>query len=158
MLNLTLLRYAYLPTMTLGQLMLPGLKLYTMERPWIPSAAGPGGTPKESCVPDGAYRVTPHSSAKFPDTYQLASQSLGVYLQPGDIPAGQKYGRSAVLIHAGNYVADVIGCVAVGMTVRECDEGYMVSSSKAALDLLRAALRYSEAALTIRPSRGTNED
>jgi hypothetical protein len=86
----------------------------TIERPWIENPAGVGGMPRLSCVPAGVYTVIPHHSTNFPNTYALVNHQLGVYYQPGDIPAGQKWGRSAILMHVGNRVRDVIGCIAVG--------------------------------------------
>lgn len=69
--------------------------------------------PRRSCVPFGEYSVRPHHSVNFPNTYAIVNHSLGVYYQPGDIPQGKK-GRSAILIHVGNRVRDVIGCIAIG--------------------------------------------
>jgi hypothetical protein len=86
----------------------------TIERPWIPHPDGPGGLLRKSCVPLGTYRVRPHHSVNFPNTYALVNHELGVYYQPGDIPAGQKWGRSAILMHIGNRVEHVVGCIAVG--------------------------------------------
>jgi hypothetical protein len=86
----------------------------TIERPWIKNPAGPGGMPRVSCVPVGTYTIIPHHSVNFPNTYALVNPELGVYYQPGDIPAGQAWGRSAILMHVGNRVRDVIGCIAVG--------------------------------------------
>ena len=70
--------------------------------------------PRQSCVPIGSYRVIPHHSVNFPNTYALVNHELGVWYQPYEIPAGQKWGRSAILIHVGNRVRNVIGCIAVG--------------------------------------------
>src|SRR5690349_8210970 len=102
--NGTLTRFAYLPNCTLGWLEFPNLKVATIERPWMPNPKGPGGMPTQSCIPDGQYRVIPHNSEKFPETYCLANELNGVYVAIK--PAGQAWGRSAVLIHAGNRVTD----------------------------------------------------
>lgn len=87
----------------------------TIERPWVDNPHGVGGVPRMSCVPPGTYWVKPWHSANFPDTYIITNPTLGVYLQPGDIPAGQGWGRSAILMHVANRVRDVIGCIGVGM-------------------------------------------
>jgi hypothetical protein len=155
--NLALTRFAYLPDCTLGWLMAGGLKLATIERPWFPNPKGIGGMPRVSCVPDGLYNVRPHTSDKFPDTYALVNQALGVYYQPGDIPAGQQWGRSAILIHAGNTVTDVIGCIAVGTSHSDDLASHSVKDSRAALNQFRAVLGRSNAILQIRPSAGTQE-
>jgi hypothetical protein len=90
-----------------------------IERPWIPNPEGPGGMPRLSCVPVGTYTVQPHQSVNFPDSYALVSHANGVWYQPHQIPAGQKWGRSAILLHRANRVSDVIGCLGIGKEVGE---------------------------------------
>lgn len=114
MLKLTLLRSNGDTQRTTGILQVNGQIFATMERPWIPNPAGEGGLPRQSCVPKGVYKLIAHHSVNFPNTYALINHDLGVYYQPGEIPAGQKWGRSAILMHVGNRVRDVIGCIAVG--------------------------------------------
>jgi hypothetical protein len=100
---------------TLGELEVGRVKFATIERPWIENPEGLGGVPRVSCVPVGKYTLQPHQSLNFPNTYALVNSiSLGVYYQPHQIPPGQKWGRSAILIHRGNRVSDVIGCIAIG--------------------------------------------
>jgi hypothetical protein len=99
---------------TLGTLTVGLITFATVERPWIPNQEGPGGMRRKSCVPLGEYTVIPHHSKNFPSTYALVNPLLGVWYQPHEIPAEQKWGRSAILIHCGNRVSDVIGCIAVG--------------------------------------------
>jgi hypothetical protein len=99
---------------TLGELEVGYVKFATIERPWIENPEGPGGMPRVSCVPVGTYTLQPHQSVNFPNTYALVNHELGVWYQPHQIPAGQKWGRSAILIHVGNRVRDVIGCIAIG--------------------------------------------
>lgn len=143
--DLVLTRTVYTPTHTLGFLFVEDLKLATVERPWIENPNGLGGMPQKSCVPEGVYGVAPHDSAKFPDSYILVSHENGVYRYPGDIPAGQKWGRSAILIHVGNSAADVIGCIAVGLK-HVVDR---VVSSRAAMEELRAKLKGDSHRLSI---------
>lgn len=100
---------------TTGILQVNGQIFATIERPWLPNPAGLGGIPRKSCVPPGVYRVEPWSSHNFPETYIITNSDLGVYRQPRDIPNGQSWGRSAILIHVANRVRDVVGCVGVGM-------------------------------------------
>lgn len=100
---------------TLGTLRVGDVTFSTIERPWIENAKGPGGMPRESCVPPGIYQVQPWNSVHFPATYILINNALGVYMQPNLIPPGQKWGRSAILMHIANRVKDVIGCIGVGM-------------------------------------------
>jgi len=138
--NLVLTRTVYEPTHTLGFLYADDLKLATVERPQIHNPKGPGGLPRVSCIDEGEYTVKPWDSDKFPGTYMLVNMTRGVYPQPDDIPAGQSWGRSAILIHSGNSAADVLGCIAVGME----HDGDGVAKSRAALGQLRLALGRAE--------------
>jgi hypothetical protein len=113
--NITLIRTHSDAERTLGNLYVGDRVFATIERPWIPNPAGPGGMPRQSCVPRGVYNVHPWNSENFPQTYIIENPELGVYRQPADIPRGQTWGRSAILIHVGNFVRNVIGCIAVGM-------------------------------------------
>lgn len=151
--SLTLTRFAYLPDCVLGVLRVDDLRLATVERPWIANPKGPGGTRRVSCISDGLYTVRPHNSDKFPQTYALVNNALGVYYQPGEIPAGQAWGRSAILIHKGNSAENVVGCIAIGMS----HDGHTVLRSSIAMDALRSALGSKSAILQIRPTAGTSE-
>jgi hypothetical protein len=51
-----------------------------------------------SCIPEGAYKVGPHSGQKYQDVWILK-----------DVP-----GRDAILIHNGNTIRDTQGCILVG--------------------------------------------
>lgn len=113
--NLVLTRFKDDGERTLGNLTVGDRTFATVERPWIPNPKGRGGMPRQSCVPIGSYRVIPHHSVNFPNTYALVNHDLGVYYQPNDAPKGQDWGRVAILIHVGNFVRNVIGCIAVGM-------------------------------------------
>lgn len=89
-------------------------KFFTVELPWIEHPDGPGGMQLKSCVPPGEYAIRPHHSHNFPNTYALTNPEIGVWYQPRDIPKGQKWGRCAVLVHIGNTVKDIRGCIAIG--------------------------------------------
>lgn len=138
--DLVLTRDVYAPTHTLGYLFVGDLKLATVEKPQIVNPKGPGGMPRVSCIDEGTYTVKPWDSEKFPGTYILSNIIRGVYSQPDDIPAGQGWGRSAILIHAGNGQENVLGCIAVGLT----RDGDGVASSRMALGQLRAVLGRDE--------------
>jgi hypothetical protein len=154
--NGELTRVAYLSTCTLGWLRFGPLRLATIERPWIPDPdGGPAGKERESCIGDGTYVVSPWNSEKFPGTFILQNDALGVYRQPNLIPPGQKWGRSAILIHAGNTASDVIGCIAVG--IHHAERSLMVVDSRVALQRLRDVLGNDTHVLTIRPIAGTQE-
>jgi len=135
--EMTLLRQ-YWPTATRGRLLVDDLELATIERPWIENPDGPGGLIRESCVPEGRYRVRPHDSPRFPGTYVLENLDACVYCY--ERPDGQTFGRTAILIHAGNRVRDVVGCIAVGMLHGFFGREPGVLRSVAALELLREKL------------------
>jgi hypothetical protein len=153
--NGELIRFAYTKTATLGLMRFGDLQLATIERPWIENPAGPGGMPRQSCVPDGTYTIAPHNTVHFPDTFILSNNVLGVWTDPNLIPSGQPWGRSAILIHVGNVVTDVIGCVAVGE--KHVPDRPQVVNSRNSLDKLRAVLGKDLHRLTIRPIAGTQE-
>lgn len=149
--RLTLTRYAYLHTHTQGRLRFHGGELATIERPWIANRSGRGGVPSQSCVPDGEYRLIPHDSPRFPGSYALVNEGLGVWYQ--ERPEGQPWGRTAILVHVGNRVGDVEGCIAVGLTTGVLSGEHAVLRSRVAMGRLREALGRSEHTLTIRPAR-----
>lgn len=157
MINFTIARHLYGTDRTEGRILLPehGLILPTIERPWIPNPAGAGGLPFKSCVPDGYYRLVPHNSPDHPNTYALVNEALGVY-HLGK-PAGQAFGRVACLIHPANRAAEVVGCIAPGLTRGILKGEPAVLSSAAAMAKLRAILGRGENYVEIRPTAGTQE-
>jgi len=86
----------------------------TLEDPWNNNKRG------ISCIPAGVYKCVPHNGTKFKDVWILE-----------DVP-----GRSAILIHAGNSIADTSGCILVGRSFN----AHTIASSRNALDFLRAVL------------------
>lgn len=162
--NLTLIRHAYLETCSLGYLFAGSLKLAVIADAWHPDPDGPGGQRKEpgkleSCAPDGMYTLAPHSGGTWKNVWALVNHALGIYRHAADIPAGQKYGRSEILIHSGNDDDDVIGCMAVGMRHGILNGRHWVYESREALDRLRSLLNSTTEthSLFIRPTAGTSE-
>lgn len=143
-------RFAYLEDCTLGWITLGELRVATIERPWIPVAEHKGGKVRESCVPDGTYRLIDHRGPRFPGTFALENPALDVYYMPA------RTGRSAILIHAGNTAKDVVGCIAIGLQHGKLEGEHAVYRSVAALTELQRALRGKPLPeLTIRPTAGT---
>jgi hypothetical protein len=161
--NLTLVRHAYGTDATLGNLYVGHLKLATLEEPWSPDPHGPGGQrrelgKRESCIPDGVYALRSHTSTRYPDgVWAIVNPILGVYYQPSEIPEGQLWGRSAILIHSGNTTADIEGCVLVGMRHGYLNDMPAVLDSRTALTQLRGMLARETHSLQIRPIAGTQE-
>lgn len=112
--------------------LLEPLGLYTIERPWVPSA--PGGKPFESCVPAGIYKLSEHIRADGSRVPVLINPGLAVFHRPGDRP--NKVGRYFVLIHIANWVHDIVGCIGVGMARASSGQGPMVTKSADAMKIL----------------------
>lgn len=87
---------------------------YTLEQPWRNNQTD------ISCIPSDSYAVIPHNSAAHPDTWEVSN-----------VP-----GRTAILIHSGNALADTKGCIICGLTQTKD----MVLQSKSAIDKLHGVL------------------
>ena len=125
---LKLVRFAYTPTETQGIL---NDKWYTIERPWI-KGPHPGGLSFESCIPDGSYKLIPHTRPNGDKVVALVNPRLGVWYQKDERP--DVWGRYLVLIHSGNYVEHVVGCIAPGLSRTIYQNRIMVGASRAAMN------------------------
>ena len=144
--KLTITREPSTDTETMGSLTFDGVALHTIERPWIPTH--PGGKPEESCVPAGRYKLIPHTRKSGDKVRALVNPGLGVYYLKGDRPNG--VGRYLILIHAANWVHQIIGCVAPGLDRAWSAKGPMVTSSRKAMKVLMKWLGDDEAEILIR--------
>lgn len=90
----------------------------TLERPWLHNE------PNTSCIPSGIYDCFTWNSQKFGKTWQI-----------GDVP-----GRSAILLHSGNFIADTHGCIIVGHSLIEINGQTGVGQSKPTMDDLHKIL------------------
>ena len=113
----------------------PALQLFGVEKPWRDNRRF------VSCIPAGNYSLEPFKSRKFGNVwcfvtegvprYEAAYPAHWVVRNKNDAVGGLRF---ACLIHAGNYGADVQGCLAPGT-------GWMgdnaVSNSRSAMKLLR---------------------
>ena len=88
----------------------------TLELPWKDNER------RVSCIPPGTYEIIKHTSPKFGECWWLQ-----------DVP-----GRSEILIHAANYVRQLRGCIAPGLTCADIDgDGNLdVTSSRIAMTKL----------------------
>jgi len=128
--QLHLVRFSYSPTETEGFLYLDdGSRLFTIERPWRSSA--PGGMPFESCVPDGTYSLVPHVRSNGDEVFALWNPDLHVWHTPQE--RNGRPGRDLILIHAGNRIDDIVGCVAPGLARTIHNNHRMVTRSRAAM-------------------------
>ena len=137
--NMLLLeRYHYGKSETLGWLHRPGarLVLHTIEGPWREDpGGGQGGLPFVSCVPDGRYRLKVYTSQRHGATWRLVSEDLGVYATKEQVP--ESGGRYGCILHAGNAVSDVQGCIAPGRRRAASGLDHFVRDSQAAMMDLR---------------------
>lgn len=91
---------------------------YTIERPWLDNQQ------QVSCIPPGIYTCVRYSSMRFPNVWEVT-----------DVP-----NRSAILIHAGNTMNDLRGCIAPGSAFADFDGFPAVINSRPTLDRLRKTL------------------
>lgn len=61
---------------------------------------------QKSCIPKGIYTVKKRYSSKF-----------GNHLHITNVP-----GRTAILIHSGNYHRDILGCILIGSSYKHLDK------------------------------------
>lgn len=104
---------------TFGRLLRNGyLVAYTCELPWKENMR------RISCIPKGTYRVTRRNSEKFGDHFLLHEVE----------------NRDYILIHAGNTILDILGCIAVGDARGELRGRPAVLNSKATMKELLTEL------------------
>ncbi len=115
---------------TMGRLTGPNIvePIYTLEEPWQSNQR------RVSCIPVGTYLCTPHgwepnSTKHFKRVWEVRN-----------VP-----NRTAILIHAGNTLADTEGCILVGLDVGQ----FRVGRSRPAIEMLRQIIGERPFALTI---------
>lgn len=116
------LKREYDRSATTGVMTLPsGLNVYTLELPYRDNL------PNVSCLPPGVYR------AKW-----LARSASGKYKRVWHIQ--NVPGRTGILIHAANFLHQLQGCIAPGVTRGNSDGLPCVWNSGAALNKIREEL------------------
>lgn len=113
---ITLERFAYTPWGTFGRLVYGDFRAFTVERPWVNNEV------RKSCVPEGMYDLQWYNSPKFGPTWALVGDSVSLFPE-----AGKK--RSAILIHVGNTMDDLLGCISPGATLGTVNGKWAVLSS-----------------------------
>lgn len=137
--DIILTRHSYSPTETMGTMrLMDGRLLHTIERPWIHDPVA-GSKPYESCIPDGPYDLVPHYGEDWTETWALVNPALKVWHHEKDMDGP---GRFACLLHAANWVENVVGCIGPGLARTVFgDRGELgVTSSQAAMNILRNTL------------------
>ena len=141
-LTLLLQRDLKTPTETLGYLSLKDRKWASIERPWVPSLASPGGAKGMSCVPSGEYRLEPHTTEAHPRVWALVNVGLEIYHWDWDVPQARRgLARTVCLIHVANWASELRGCIAIGkVRVKDQNGRWMVERSRDAINELRSVI------------------
>lgn len=118
-----LIRVAHLDHGTLGQIRLGDWGCWALELPWRNNERN------VSCIPEGVYEVAPDLEGKWTGYPELQN-----------VP-----GRTEIIIHPGNTVADTQGCILPGMVYELTDDRIVVRSSRLAYNALvhRAGKRFT---------------
>lgn len=127
---LNLVRFAYTPMGTFGEMTFNGFKCYTVERPWLDNK------PEISCIPEGVYTA---------NLYESPTPGRGIVWQLNNVPH-----RTFIQIHRGNTEDDVVGCIAVGKDLGFIDNKWAVSNSRKAFgELMDATEMFDEISIAI---------
>lgn len=131
-------RDGYTEMGTFGRLILPsGRELYTVERPWLSNRQS------VSCIPEGVYTL----GSRFSNVVKRTSG--GKYSQGWEVQSVP--GRSYIMLHPGNTMDDLEGCIAVGDSLGYVKGKWAVLNSRKAFDVLMDELaRQREWLLEIR--------
>ena len=116
--ELQLIRYCYGPDHVAGLLKFGDQSVWTLECPWRENQVF------TSCCPDGTYPLVAFESPEHPDCWVVTP-----------VP-----GRTGILIHVGNTVADTQGCILIG----QFQEPGKVLNSRDALRQLNYTLNRNE--------------
>lgn len=113
--QLTLTR-TYQKNQTIGKLTGDNIDFCTMELVWNDNK------PRASCIPEGTYKVTPRTSAKYGKHFLINNVK----------------NRDAILIHTCNYSRELLGCIGIGLSHKDIDgDGNLdIVSSKLAMETL----------------------
>lgn len=139
--TITLQRFAYTPWGVFGRLVYGDFRAFSVERPWVDNKA------RESCIPDGTYKLQWYNSPKFGETWAVIGDTVSLFPAPG-------IARSAVLIHPGNTMDDLLGCIALGSTLGTVNGKWGVLNSKATVETFRSITKGKNLTLEITPALG----
>lgn len=119
--NTLILEREYKDDVTLGRLIFPDNTTFeTLELPWDFNKRD------VSCIPDGEYLVSKRQSGV------VARTSRNKYQEGWEICDVPK--RSYIMIHIGNTVDDIQGCVCIGLTKGTLNDKPAVLNSRKAFD------------------------
>ena len=77
-----------------------------------------------SCIPKGIYQAQKHFSPKNGDCISILNVK----------------GRTSIQIHSANWLHQILGCIAIGESLKNSSKGMMVTDSRNTIKRLLAAL------------------
>jgi hypothetical protein len=133
---ITLERFAYTPVGAFGRLRVGDWQCYTVERPWA------GNRTFVSCIPEGVYRLRMRPSGV------VARTTDGKYTEGWEVTGVP--GRTYIMLHIGNTMDDVEGCVAPGLDIGTVYGKWAVTDSTAAFRELMSRIPAGEHDIDVR--------
>jgi len=119
-------RFAYTPMGTFGKLHAGGKTWFTVERPWL------NNEQQVSCIPEGVYTM------RMRDSAVVNRSTGGAYARGWEVTNVE--GRSFIMVHPGNTMDDLQGCIAPGTTLAYIKGKWAVGNSRAAFDEMMQVL------------------
>lgn len=129
--NHLILYRAYTPRGAFGRLVVGDQSFCTVERPWL------GNKSDVSCIPPGVYTLHKRVSGVVQRT------THGQYAEGWEVTNVPN--RSEIMVHVGNTIDDLEGCIAVGLSTgvlpdHEREPQWGVLNSLAAFKMLMSLL------------------
>ena len=138
--TIQLQRFAYSPMGTFGKIIVPGgFTCFTVERPWM------GNRQNISCIPEGRYVLRKRYS---PVVERTSDGEFTEGWQVTEVPS-----RTFIMLHPGNHMENVEGCIAMGLDLGFIQGKWAVTSGRIAFRNLMNALTGSEYDIDIRQIR-----
>ena len=133
---ITLERFAHTHWGTFGTLTIDDWHCVTVERPWLQNA------PNISCIPVGRYAL------RLRDSGVVERSTHGAFDRGWEVC--DVVDRSYIMLHPGNTMDDLEGCIAVGRELGFINGKWAVTDSQATFsDLMARLARDSEWRLAI---------
>lgn len=118
------LRRWYLPDQTLSRFLFDGLERFAIERRWNDNTPYDASNPEQtSCIPEGVYQLNWRRSGV------VERSTGGEFLWGWEVANVPR--RSFIMIHPGNTVRDVVGCIAPGNAIGSVHSSVAVLNSRA---------------------------
>lgn len=123
-------RFAYSPHGTFGTLRVGDRSWYTVELPWE------GNAQQTSCIPEGVYTLKKRFS---PVVQRSSGNEFSSGWEVTDV-----INRSYIMLHPGNTIDDLQGCIAPGKGLGFLKNKWAVTASRQAFREMMAAMEAEE--------------